>query len=249
MRYQSLFGTAADGSLARRFPVLLLILGIVVCMVVLLRRDKIAGAALGPSQRLIGSSVIAFAVLALTPTKWTHHFGAFAALGAGIAALTALATSSDVLRSRRNRLLFLAALFAILALAFTGPNTWWYTNNWGVPFNGGPPFWDGWPFAYGLVEPWPVYSLCLAVSVILLAAAGIEHVRGVAAARRRTRTPSPRPPRPPSARCWPRRRTRSTSCGRPAAGRASSGAPGPCASARRRSRWCAPGSSCSRWSR
>jgi arabinosyltransferase C len=179
VRYQSLFGTAADGSLARRFPVLLLILGIVVCMVVLLRRDKIAGAALGPSQRLIGSSVIAFAVLALTPTKWTHHFGAFAALGAGIAALTALATSSDVLRSRRNRLLFLAALFAILALAFTGPNTWFYTNNWGVPFNGGPPFWDGWPFGYGLVEPWPVYSLCLAVSVILLAAAGIEHVRGV----------------------------------------------------------------------
>lgn len=179
VRYQSLFGTAADGSLARRFPVLLLMLGIGVCTVVLLRRDKIAGAALGPSQRLIGSSVLAFAVLALTPTKWTHHFGAFAALGAGMAALTALATSSDVLRSRRNRLLFLAALFAVLALAATGPNTWWYTNNWGVPFNGGPVFWDGWPFGYGLTEPWPVYTLLLGVSVILLIWAGIEHIRGV----------------------------------------------------------------------
>ena len=178
VRYQSLFGTAADGSLARRFPVLLLMLGIGVCIVVLLRRDKIAGAALGPSQRLIGSSVVAFAVLALTPTKWTHHFGAFAALGAGMAALTALATSSDVLRSRRNRLLFLAALFVVLALAFTGPNTWWYTNNWGVPFNAGPPIWDGWPFGRGLTEPWPVYSLCLGVAVILLIVAGVEHVRG-----------------------------------------------------------------------
>ncbi|GAA4867529.1 arabinosyltransferase domain-containing protein [Actinomycetospora straminea] len=188
VRYQSLFGTAADGSLARRFPVLLLMLGIAVCMVVLLRRDKIAGAALGPSQRLIGSSVIAFVVLALTPTKWTHHFGAFAALGAGMAALTALATSSDVLRSRRNRMLFLAALFAVLALAFTGPNTWWYTNNWGVPFAGGPPIWDGWPFGYGLTEPWPVYTLCLGVSVILLIVAGIEHIRGV---------PRPDPPAQP----------------------------------------------------
>jgi arabinosyltransferase C len=186
VRYQSLFGTAADGSLARRFPVLLLMLGIAVCIVVLLRRDKIAGAALGPSQRLIGSSVIAFGVLALTPTKWTHHFGAFAALGAGIAALTALATSSDVLRSRRNRLLFLAALFVVLALAFTGPNTWWYTNNWSVPFSGGPVFWDGWPFGYGLTAPWPVYTLCLGVAVILLVLAGIEHIRGV-----------PRPPTPP----------------------------------------------------
>ncbi|PVZ09510.1 arabinosyltransferase domain-containing protein [Actinomycetospora cinnamomea] len=176
VRYQSLFGTAADGSLARRFPVLLLMLGIAVCIVVLLRRDKITGAALGPSQRLIGSSVVAFAVLALTPTKWTHHFGAFAALGAGMAALTALATSSDVLRSRRNRLLFLAALFVVLALAFTGPNTWWYTSNWGVPFNAGPPFWTGWPFG---IEPWPVYSLCLVVAVILLILAGIEHIRGV----------------------------------------------------------------------
>ncbi|GAA4801228.1 hypothetical protein GCM10023200_42580 [Actinomycetospora chlora] len=201
VRYQSLFGTAADGSLERRFPVLLLMLGIAVCMVVLLRRDKIAGAALGPAQRLIGSSVLAFVVLALTPTKWTHHFGSFAALGAGMAALTALATSSDVLRSRRNRLLFLAALFAVLALAFTGPNTWWYTNNWGVPFGGGPPYWFGWPFGpevgaffYG---PWPVYSLLLGVSVILLVWAGIEHIRGV-----------PRPeelgtPRPPSAATMP----------------------------------------------
>ena len=176
VRYQSLFGMAADGSLERRFPVLLLILAIGVCVVVLLRRDKIAGAALGPSQRLIGSSVLAFVVLALTPTKWTHHFGAFAALGAGMAALAALATSSDVLRSRRNRVLFLAALFGVLALAFTGPNTWWYTNNWGVPDSAGPPYWTVWPFA---TDPWPLSTLCIGVSVLLLIVALVEHMRGV----------------------------------------------------------------------
>lgn len=63
-----------------------------------------------------------FLLLALTPTKWTHHFGAFAAVGASMAALTALATSSDVLRSKRNRAAFLAGLLIIEAWAATGPN-------------------------------------------------------------------------------------------------------------------------------
>ena len=129
----------ADGSLARRFPVLLLICAIVVCLVVLLRRGKIAGAALGPSQRLIGSSVLAFAVLALTPTKWTHHFGAFAPLGAAMAALTALATSSTVLRSPRNRLAFTSGLLVVAALAATGPNASWYVSSFGVPWFDKPP--------------------------------------------------------------------------------------------------------------
>ena len=60
----------------------------------------------------------------------------------------------------------------MLALAFTGPNTWWYTNNWGVPFSGGPVFWDGWPFGYGLTAPSPVYTLCLLVAILLLVFAG-----------------------------------------------------------------------------
>ena len=136
---------------------------------VLLRRDRIRGAALGPSQRLIGTTLLGFLVLALTPTKWTHHFGAFAALGAGMAALTALATSSDVLRSRRNRSLFLAAVFATLALAFTGPNTWWYTNNWGVPWNDKPPSYNGYQAS----------TLLLAVAGVFLIVAAFEHLRGI----------------------------------------------------------------------
>ncbi|WP_433801076.1 arabinosyltransferase domain-containing protein [Actinomycetospora sp. CA-084318] len=174
VRYESLFSVSADGSLERRAPVLLLILGLVVCLVVLLRRNRIKGAALGPSQRLIGTTLLGFLVLALTPTKWTHHFGAFAALGSGMAALTALATSSDVLRSRRNRSLFLAAVFATLALAFTGPNTWWYTNNWGVPWNDKPPSYDGHQAS----------TLLLGVAAVFLVVAAIEHLRGVPEERR-----------------------------------------------------------------
>src|SRR6185437_11733938 len=114
LRYQWLFSDMPDGALARRFPVLMLLLCLGTSLVVLLRRGGIPGAGLGPSRRLIGTAGTALALLALTPTKWTHHFGAFASIGAALAALTALATSSNVLRSARNRWWFLSGTLLIL---------------------------------------------------------------------------------------------------------------------------------------
>ncbi|TVT19075.1 arabinosyltransferase, partial [Amycolatopsis rhizosphaerae] len=133
-RYELLFANSADGSMTRRFPVLLLILCTGTSLVVLLRRGRIQGAALGPSRRLIGTVALFFLLLALTPTKWTHHFGAFAAVGSAMAALTALATSSTVLRSRRNRATFTAGLLVVAALAATGPNAYWFVSGLGVPW-------------------------------------------------------------------------------------------------------------------
>lgn len=138
-RYQALFSPIPDGSLARRFPVLVLLLSVGTCLVVLLRREGIPGAALGPSRRLIGTVALSLVLLALTPTKWTHHFGAFASVGAALAALTALATSASVLRSARNRWWFLAGLLFMLALAATGPNAPWYVSHFGVPWYDRPP--------------------------------------------------------------------------------------------------------------
>ncbi len=133
-RYELLFADSADGSMTRRFPVLLLMLCTGACLVVLLRRGRIQGAALGPARRLIGTTALFFLLLALTPTKWTHHFGAFAAVGSAMAALTALATSSTVLRSKRNRAAFTAGLLAVAALAATGPNAYWFVSSLGVPW-------------------------------------------------------------------------------------------------------------------
>ena len=216
IRYQRLFSDQADGSLARRAPVLLLVLGLVTCLTVLLRRDRIRGAALGPAQRLIGSTLLGFLVLALTPTKWTHHFGAFAALGAGMAALTALATSSEMLRSRRNRSLFLGAVFATLALAFAGPNTWWYTNDWGVP-------WFDKPVSY---QGYQLSTAAIVVAAAFLASATVIHIR-------RPRPPGIPGPPPTRAGRWrrqvldqalgrtgPMRRVRGTSAGSAAERRA-----------------------------
>jgi arabinosyltransferase C len=139
LRYQYLFSDMPDGALARRFPVLLLLLCLGTSLVVLLRRGGIPGAGLGPSRRLIGTAGTALALLALTPTKWTHHFGAFASIGAALAALTALATSSNVLRSARNRWWFLSGMLVILAMSSTGPNAPWYVSQYGVPWFDKPP--------------------------------------------------------------------------------------------------------------
>ncbi|SFS78125.1 arabinosyltransferase domain-containing protein [Saccharopolyspora flava] len=142
-RYEKLFDKWPDGSLTRRFPVLLLVLCIAASGVVFLRRGKIRGAALGPSRRMLGIAVLCFAVLAVTPTKHTHHFGVFAGIGAVLAALTALATSAAVLRSRRNRAGFVAGLMVVCALSVTGTNSWWYVSGWGVPWFDKAPSLDG----------------------------------------------------------------------------------------------------------
>ncbi|HJQ47325.1 MAG TPA: arabinosyltransferase domain-containing protein [Amycolatopsis sp.] len=166
-RYELLFANSADGSMTRRFPVLLLMLCTGACLVVLLRRGRIQGAALGPARRLIGTTALFFLLLALTPTKWTHHFGAFAAVGSAMAALTALATSSTVLRSRRNRAAFLAGLLAVAALAATGPNAYWFVSQLGVPW------FDKAPSIHG----YHLSTLLLLASAVTAVFAFVENVR------------------------------------------------------------------------
>ncbi|MGH4013590.1 MAG: arabinosyltransferase C-terminal domain-containing protein, partial [Pseudonocardiaceae bacterium] len=177
-RYQSLFSDVPDGALARRFPVLLLLLCLGTCLVVLLRRGGIPGAGLGPSRRLIGTAGVALALLTLTPTKWTHHFGAFASIGAALAALTALATSASVLRSARNRWWFLAGLLMILALASTGPNAPWYVSQFGVPWFDKPPSIQGFHASTLLIA-------LAALAALIAMIEGLRHEPG-----------APPPPRP-----------------------------------------------------
>lgn len=167
-RYNLLFAQGQDGAVARRFAVLVLLLATAVATLVLLRRGRIPGAAAGPTRRLITVTLLGFAVLALTPTKWTHHFGAFAALGAGIAAVAVVAASATGIRSRRNRLLFLAGVTGVTALAFTGNNTWWYASNWGIPWYDEPPGVNG----------VTVSAVFLALTAALLALAAVEHLSG-----------------------------------------------------------------------
>jgi arabinosyltransferase B len=77
--------------------------------------------------------------LMFTPTKWVHHFGLFAAVGAAVAALATVLVSPAVLRWSRNRMTVVTAVLFLLALTFATTNGWWYVSSYGIPFNSSMP--------------------------------------------------------------------------------------------------------------
>src|SRR6478752_4820504 len=141
IRYERLFTTSPDGSVARRFAVLTLLLALAVSVAMSLRKGRIPGTALGPSRRIVGIAIISFLAMMFTPTKWTHHFGVFAGLAGSLGALAAVAVTAAAMRSRRNRAMFAAAVLFVMALSFASVNGWWYVSNFGVPWSNQLPEW------------------------------------------------------------------------------------------------------------
>jgi len=139
LRYYYLILPTVDGSLSRRFGFLITALSLFTSMFIMLRRKRIPGVARGPAWRLMGIILGTIFFLMFTPTKWVHHFGLFAAVGAAMAALATVLVSPSVLRWSRNRMAFLAAVFFLLALCFATTNGWWYVSSYGVPFNNAVP--------------------------------------------------------------------------------------------------------------
>lgn len=178
-RYQWLMEDSVDGSLARRFAVLTMILCLITVTVALLRRaGHIPGIARGPARRIVGTIVGAMVLMMFVPTKWTHHFGIYAGLAASVAIVAAVAVSPAVLRSRRNRALFATAVAGVVAISLASRNGWWYVSSWGVPWFDKPPSIAGNGFAVAI----------LAAAALLLAVAAWFHIHPVASAR--TDTPS-----------------------------------------------------------
>lgn len=135
LRYYYLILPTVDGSLSRRFGFLITALSLFLSTFILLRRKRVAGVARGPAWRLMGVIFASMFVLMFTPTKWVHHFGLFAAVGAAIAALATVLVSREVLRWSRNRMTVVTAVLFVLALTFATTNGWWYVSSYGVPFN------------------------------------------------------------------------------------------------------------------
>lgn len=135
LRYYYLILPTVDGSLSRRFGFLITALCLFTAVFIMLRHKRIPGVARGPAWRLMGVIFGTMFFLMFTPTKWVHHFGLFAAVGAAMAALTTVLVSPAVLRWSRNRMAFLAALLFMMALCFATTNGWWYVSSYGVPFN------------------------------------------------------------------------------------------------------------------
>ncbi|ORB84722.1 arabinosyltransferase [Mycobacterium kansasii] len=161
IRYERLFMASPDGSVARRFAVLALVLALAVSVAMSLRKGRIPGTAAGPSRRIVGITIISFVAMMFTPTKWTHHFGVFAGLAGSLGALAAVAVTGAAMRSRRNRTVFAAVVVFLAALSFASVNGWWYVSNFGVPWSNSFPEWH-----YGFAT----MLLGLTVLVLLLAA-------------------------------------------------------------------------------
>lgn len=167
-RWDSLLMLSPDGSLARRFGVLAMLLCLGVCVMVMLRKNgRIPGTSRGPSARILGIVFMSLFFMMFTPTKWTHHFGVYAGLAGSVAALAAVAVGVNGIRSPRNRTLFTAAVFFLLAMTFTGPNGWWYVSSYGVPWFDKAPLIAGKGFS----------TLFLGLAILCLLIAAFQHYR------------------------------------------------------------------------
>ncbi|WP_372452832.1 arabinosyltransferase domain-containing protein [Mycolicibacterium xanthum] len=139
LRYYYLILPTTDGAISRRVAFLFTAMCLFPSLFIMLRRKRIPGVARGPAWRLMGVIFATIFFLMFTPTKWIHHFGLFAAVGAAMAALATVLVSPVVLRSARNRMAFLSLVMFVLALCFASTNGWWYVSNFGVPYNNSVP--------------------------------------------------------------------------------------------------------------
>jgi arabinosyltransferase A len=156
-----------DGSMTRRFAVLVLLLCLFGMIVVLLRRGGVPGLASGPAWRLIGTTALGLLLLTFTPTKWAVQFGAFAGLAGALGAVTAFAFARIGLHSRRNLTLYVTALLFVLAWATSGVNGWFYVGNYGVP----------WFDIEPVIASHPVTSMFLTLSILTGLLAAWQHFR------------------------------------------------------------------------
>jgi arabinosyltransferase C len=163
--YQDLFQPTPDGSLARRFAMLMMFLALAIGVVALLRRGgRIPGLAAGPTRRIVGTTAAAVALMMFSPTKFTHHLGVFAGLGGAVAVVAAVATAA---RSARDRALLAAAVCGVLALAFASSNGWWYVAGYRISW------WDKPISVHGVAAG----TALLALMLLLVLLAGWFHIR------------------------------------------------------------------------
>ncbi|MDQ4119061.1 MAG: arabinosyltransferase domain-containing protein, partial [Actinomycetota bacterium] len=141
-RYAALLeesGQFGEGSFAKRAAVLACLVALA-WFAVLAAAARARGTPLPTSLWLAGvSTALSFALLAPSPSKWTHHFGALAGIGSaflGLVPVLAVPLTRAVLGRARLPVglgLAVAASFAgAIALSWHGPNSWLYASLEGV---------------------------------------------------------------------------------------------------------------------
>ncbi|MFD6791864.1 MULTISPECIES: arabinosyltransferase domain-containing protein [Prauserella salsuginis group] len=136
-RYEWLFDPL-QGGLNRRLPVLLLwfAMAVLAVLLVLRRTPKLAKA---PTRRLLIASLLYFAALALTPTKYTHHFGALAGVATLLVAVVVHAIARGALRRSWQLSLMCVALAVAVWVGIDAPLRWWFLGGLNVKWSEVPP--------------------------------------------------------------------------------------------------------------
>jgi hypothetical protein len=132
-RYAFLLDPIPMGNFARRAAVLtcLLALAWFALATVAARARRVAVPV--PLVLTASATALGFAALGLTPSKWTHHFGSLAGIGAaflGLLLVTAVPLTRDALRGGRLPpvvpIALAGSVAAVCALVWHGPNSWPY---------------------------------------------------------------------------------------------------------------------------
>ena len=146
IRWYMLMVQTVDGSITRRFAVVMALVALGLTVAALLRHRTVPGALAAPATRLVFIFLGTIFFMTFTPTKWTHHFGVYAGIAAALAALAAMAVSHWAVGSRRNQVLFAGTMIFLLSYCFMGINGWWYVSSYGVPWFDKTPQFHGFEF-------------------------------------------------------------------------------------------------------
>ncbi|RRO15153.1 indolylacetylinositol arabinosyltransferase [Saccharopolyspora rhizosphaerae] len=142
MRWQYLLGFDLQGDVARRAAVLLTLVVAAFSLVVLLRTRREAG--LRMAHVPAASLLLSMALMTLTPSKWSHYFGALAGVGAATLTAGAVVIGIAAATASRDRVVLVAGVVATAlaggaaALVFSGKNNWFLHSQYGVPWGEGP---------------------------------------------------------------------------------------------------------------
>ena len=164
----------AQGNYAKRLPVLLTLFAVVGYLVA-------AGAGRGrvptwpPRVRLVlVTTVLGFLLLWMTPSKWTHHFGALAGVGTiliasviVLGARMARAASAERPFGRPVAVGALVGVSVLIALAGQGINSWPYSWLLGLPHPLTPP--QVWIVKLGQPVWWLLGSALVTAAVVVVA--------------------------------------------------------------------------------
>ncbi|MCD2193318.1 arabinosyltransferase domain-containing protein [Actinomycetospora endophytica] len=162
-----------QGNYAKRLPVLLTLFAVLgyVMTATLGDRDRIWP----PRLRLAAhTTVLGFLLLWMTPSKWTHHFGSLAGVGAVLLATVVVFSPriAQMVSARRPlshpvAVTALVGVCVLIALAGRGINSWPYSWLLGIPHPLTPP--QVWIVAYGQPVWWLLGTALVTAAMVVVA--------------------------------------------------------------------------------